>query len=123
MTDTTTYRGYWSQLNTKILVILVLLAIPAELFAKAETSKVIIKGAGLSAPFEITDTNTLANFHVWTGAGTSCTPIPACSTASTQSFIVDWSCPIADHPNGLHCYEVSVHAKMPGWATHLRCVL
>src|SRR5207247_1164724 len=93
------------------MVILLLLAIPAELFAKAETSKIIIKGADLSAPIEITDPKTLANFFVWTGTGTSCTG--ACSTPSTESFIVDWSKPIADHPSGLHRYEVSFYAKMP----------
>ena len=94
-----------------VLVLLLLLAIPTVLFAKAETSKIIIKGADLSAPIEITDPKTLANFFVWTGAGTSCTG--ACSTPSTESFIVDWSQPIADHPSGLHRYEVSFYAKMP----------
>jgi len=94
-----------------VLVLLLLLAIPAVLFAKAETSKIIIKGADLSAPIEITDPKTLANFFVWTGTGTSCTG--ACSTPSTESFIVDWSQPIADHPSGLHRYEVSFYAKMP----------
>ena len=50
-----------------VLVILLLLAIPAELFAKAETSKIIIKGADLRVPIEITDPKTLTNFLVWTG--------------------------------------------------------
>jgi hypothetical protein len=36
-------------------------------------SKIIIKGADLSASIEITDPKTLANFFVWTGTGTSCT--------------------------------------------------
>jgi hypothetical protein len=94
-----------------VLVLLLLLAIPTVLFAKAETSKIIIKGADLSAPIEITDPKTLANFFVWTGAGTSCTG--ACSMPSKESFIVDWSQPIADHPSGLHRYEVSFYAKMP----------
>src|SRR2546421_10142295 len=94
-----------------VLVLLLLLAIPAVLFAKAETSKIIIKGADLSAPIEISDPKTLANFFVWTATGTSCTG--ACSTPSTESFIVDWSQPIADHPTGLHRYEVSFYAKMP----------
>ena len=49
-----------------VLVILLLLAIPAELFARAETSKVIIKGADLSTPIEITDPSVLAKFFVWT---------------------------------------------------------
>jgi hypothetical protein len=44
------------------VLIILLLAIPGELFAKAETSKIIIKGADLSAPIEITDPKTLANF-------------------------------------------------------------
>ena len=94
-----------------VLVLLLLLAIPTVLFAKAETSKIIIKGADLSAPIEITDPKTLANFFVWTGAGTSCTG--ACSTPNKESFIVDWSQPIADQPSGLHRYEVSFYAKMP----------
>jgi hypothetical protein len=93
-----------------VLVILVLLAIPADLFAKAHTSKIIIKGADLNAPVEITDSKTLANFSVWTGTGTGCTP---CPPPSPDSFIVDWSAPMADHPSGLHRYEVSFYAQMP----------
>jgi len=92
-------------------IILLLLAIPAELFAKAETSKIIIKGADLSAPIEITNPKTLANFSVWTGTGTNCTG--HCPQPSPESFIVDWSQPMADHPSGLHRYEVSFSAKMP----------
>ena len=94
-----------------VLYFLLLLAMPAELFAKAETSKIIIKGGDLGAPIEVMDGKTLANFIVWTGAGTSCTG--ACTTPSPESFIVDWSQPIPDHPNGLHCYEVLFYAKMP----------
>jgi hypothetical protein len=93
------------------LVILLLLAIPAELFAKAKTSKIIIKGADLSTPIEITDPKMLANFGVWTGTGTSCSP--NCPPPSPESFIVDWSQPETDHPSGLHRYEVSFYAKMP----------
>jgi hypothetical protein len=52
-----------------VLVILLWLAIPVELFAKAETSKIIIKGADLSAPIEIKDPSVLAKFSVWTGTG------------------------------------------------------
>ena len=94
-----------------ISVILPLLVIPAELFAKAQTSKIVIKGADLSAPIEITDPNTLANFSVWTGTGTSCTG--NCSQPSRESFIVDWSHPMADRPTALRRYEVSFYAKMP----------
>lgn len=94
-----------------IFFVFVLLAIPAELFAKAKTSKIIIKGANLSAPIEITDPKTLANFSVWTGAGTSCTG--DCPHAAAESFIVDWSQPLTDHPSGLHRYEVLFYAKLP----------
>jgi hypothetical protein len=93
-----------------VLITLLLLAIPVELFGKAQTSKIIIKGADLSAPIKITDPKTLANFFVWTGTGTGCTP---CPPPSPQSFIVDWSQPMADHPSGLHRYEVSFYAKIP----------
>ena len=93
-----------------VLVILLLLAIPVELFGKGHTSKIIIKGADLSAPIKITDPKTLATFFVWTGTRTGCTP---CPPASPESFIVDWSHPMADHPSGLHRYEVSFYAKMP----------
>lgn len=94
-----------------VLFILFLLAIPAELFAKAETSKIIITGSNLNAPIEITDPKTLANFGVWTGAGTNCTG--NCPQPSPESFIVNWSQPVADHPSGLHRYQVSFYAKMP----------
>ena len=93
-----------------VLVILFLLAIPTKLFAKAPTSKIVIKGSNLSAPIEITDPKTLANFSVWMGTGTGCTP---CPPPNPESFIVDWSQPTADHPSGLQRYQVSFYAKMP----------
>src|SRR5438552_17518926 len=77
---------------------------PAELFAKAETSKIVIKGADLSAPIEITDRKTLTNFIIWTGPGTGCEGV-GCQKPSTESFIVDWSQTAADHPSGLHRYK------------------
>jgi hypothetical protein len=95
-----------------VLYILLLLTIPAELFAKSETSKIIIKGADLSTPIEITDPKTLANFVVWTGPGTSCSG-EGCPKPGTESFIVNWSQPMADPPKGLQRYEVSFYAKMP----------
>lgn len=95
-----------------VLYILLLLAMPAELFAKAETSKIVIKGADLSAPIEITDRKTLTNFIIWTGPGTGCEGV-GCQKPSTESFIVDWSQTAADHPSGLHRYQVSFYAKMP----------
>lgn len=97
-----------------VLVILLLLAIPAELFAKGETSKIIIKGVNLSAPIGITDPKTLAHFGVWTGPGTWCKGAPGCSKPTTESFVVNWSQPMAGPPpKGLPRYEVSFYAKMP----------
>jgi hypothetical protein len=102
-------------LSVFVISLLPLLAIPDELFAKAETSEIIIKGADLSAPIEITDPKTLANFDVWTGTGTGCTTAAgtSCAPPILESFIVDWSHPMADHPTGLHRYEVLFYAKMP----------
>ena len=54
-----------------VLVAFLSLAIPVRVFAKAEISKITIRGAHLKAPIEITDPKTLANFDVWTGPGTS----------------------------------------------------
>jgi hypothetical protein len=67
---------------------LFLLAVPATMFAKAITSKIIIKGADLKTPIEITDPKTLANYDVWSGPGTSWTGTRA---AQVDGFIVDWS--------------------------------
>lgn len=97
-------------LAVSVLYILLLLTIPAELFAKADTSKIIIKGADLGTPIEITDAKTLANFAVWTGPGTSCS---GCPKPGTESFIVNWSQPVAAPAKGLQRYEVSFYAKMP----------
>ena len=98
-----------------VSVILLLLAIPAELFAKAETSKIVINGADLSEPIEITNPKTLANFIVWTGPGTTCTMADgtSCAPPGTEGFIVDWSRPVEHPPSGLHRYEVSFYAKVP----------
>ena len=72
-----------------VLVPFLLVAIPAEVFAKADTSKIAIKGADLEAPIEITDLKTLAKFSVWTGPGTSCTGsgCPGTSAKQTESFM------------------------------------
>jgi hypothetical protein len=102
-------------LSVFFISLLLLLAKPAALFAKADTSKIIIKGPDLSAPIEITDPKTLASFDVWSGTGTTCTTASgeSCAPPSTESFIVDWSHPMVGHPTGLHRYEVSFYAKMP----------
>jgi hypothetical protein len=93
-----------------VLVAFLLLVIPARVFAKADISKITIKGAGLKAPIEITDPKTLANFDVWSGPGTSWT---GGSPKEADRFIIDWSDGVTERPKGLQRYEVSFYAKLP----------
>ena len=79
-----------------------ILSDPAPLLAKAKTVKIIIKGADLKTPIEISDPKILANFQVWTGPGTS--------TADRQGLIIDWSQgPVRERPQALRRYQVSFH--------------
>ena len=71
---------------------------PAQLFAKANTVRIKISGAGLHVPIEITDAKTLANFWVWGGPGSG--------PYKTQSFIVDWARPVAPPPSSFVRYTV-----------------
>jgi hypothetical protein len=91
-----------------ILVAFLSLAIPAWIFAKADISKITIKGADLKTPIEITDPKTLANFNVWTGPGTTGT-IPK----EADRFVIEWSQGATERPKGLPRYEVSFYAKLP----------
>jgi len=84
------------------------LAIPGLVFAKADISKITIKGSNLKTPVEITDPKTLAKFNVWTGPGTSGT-IPQ----EADRFIIDWSQGVTERPKALQRYEVSFYAKLP----------
>jgi hypothetical protein len=93
-----------------VFVPLFLLAVPATMFAKAITSKIIIKGADLKTPIEITDPKTLANYEVWSGPGTSWTGTRA---EQGDGFIVDWSRAVTEPPKGLQRYEVCFYAKLP----------
>jgi hypothetical protein len=93
-----------------VLVTFLLLAFPAQMFAKGETLSIIIKSADLKAPIEITDPHTLAMFNVWTGPGTSWTGI---SPKDAERFIVDWSQAVTERPRGLQRYEVFFYTKLP----------
>ena len=77
------------------------------MFAKAELSKITIKGAELKTPIEISDPGTLAKFNVWSGPGTSSFPEDA------DRFVVQWSLVAAERPKGLQRYQVSFYAKFP----------
>jgi hypothetical protein len=94
------------RLTFAVLTTLLLLLVPARLFAKADTVKITIKGADLKTPIEITDPKVLKSFFVWGGPGRS--------SIQPGSFIIDWSQgPAAEPPKGLPRYEVSFYAKMP----------
>jgi hypothetical protein len=90
-----------------VLAAFLSLAIPVRVFAKADISKITIRGAHLKAPIEITDPKTLANFDVWTGPGTSDT-IPK----EGDKFVIEWSRGATERPKGLQRYEVSFYAKL-----------
>lgn len=89
-----------------------LLIIPNQLFAKAETSKIVIEGANLTTAVEITDPNVLKDFMVWAGPGTAVNEIPS---NEANAFIINWARgPVAARPHGLQRYQVSFYAKLPG---------
>ena len=89
-----------------VLIAFFLLAIPAQLFAKGPTLKIIIRGGDLKAPIEIRDSAVLASFPVWAGPGTS--------PNEMNAFIIDWSRgPVTERPKELPRYEISFYAKHP----------
>jgi hypothetical protein len=93
-----------------VLVAFLSLVIPARLFAKGATSKIIIKGADLKTPIEITDFRNFkdVDINVWAGPG-----VEVNGKAQTEGFIIDWSEPVTSRPKGLQRYEVSFYAKFP----------
>jgi len=84
----------------------VIASVSTSALAKESTVKIIISGADLRRPIEISDPKILANFSVWTGQGTS--------TAEHQGFIIDWSHgPVRETPNTLRRYQVSFYTGAP----------
>jgi hypothetical protein len=93
-------------------VMFLLLLNPALLFPKGETVKIIIQGADLKTPIQITDLKVLANIQVWSGPGTSSSV--QSFDPKAPSFVVDWSQgPTVGPSKGLPHYEVSFYADMP----------
>jgi hypothetical protein len=95
-----------------VLFVLFPLIIPARVFAKADISKITIKGAHLKIPIEITDPKTLAHFNVWSGPGSSWSGGKSPPTW-VDTFSMDWFQDVTEHPKGLQRYEVSCYAKLP----------
>ncbi len=93
------------------LFVFLLLVIPAQVFARADISKITIQGGDLKTPIVITDQKTLATFDIWSGPGmggwTSASPKDA------DRFVIDWFHGVAEQPHGLQRYQVSFYAKWP----------
>jgi hypothetical protein len=87
--------------------------LPAPCHAKGATTRIVIEGADLAQPVEITDRRVLANFGVWTGPGTFSTG--SGFDPNAPSFLIDWSKgPTAQPPEALRRYRVSFYAKELG---------
>jgi len=96
-----------------LLIFFFLLAlVPARLLAKTATTRITIEGNHLR--FEITNPGTLAQFNIWSGPGTS--------SHQSQSFIVDWSRPLASAPRGLPRYQVSFYGRLAAEQTDDRLI-
>lgn len=84
-----------------VVLTALLLFAPSRLIAKGPTTKIVIEGADLQKPIEITDPKILAKFHVWTRLG-------------QQGLIIDWSeGPVSEPPRTLPRYKVSFYAGNP----------
>jgi hypothetical protein len=91
---------------------LLVFAVPSQLLAKAETTKITIQSLYLKAPVEIVDPVILSKFNVWTGPGTWSSD-PAFN-ANAPGFIIDWSSGVVPEvPDRLTCYKVSFYSKLP----------
>ena len=86
-------------------------ALSTVISAKGATSKIIITGATLANPIEITETSIVSKFQVWTGPGTRvCRGGRGNCVEGTEGFIIDWlSGAVPERPSGLQHYEVSFY--------------
>jgi hypothetical protein len=86
------------------VAIVTLLVLPVGLGAKGDTVRIVVRGAGLTAPIELRDAAIADRFRVGTGPGTS----PARRVEDHQpGLIVDWPRGVATPPKELRAYEVS----------------
>jgi hypothetical protein len=82
----------------------------AHLSAKGVTVKIVIQGADLVTPIQITDRKVLANIQVLSGKGTYSNE----PRLEEPSFIIDWSQGVtAEPPKALPRYEISFYANLP----------
>jgi hypothetical protein len=90
-------------------IVSLFLIVPSRFLAKGATTKIMIEGADLAKPIEITDRKVLANFNVWTGPGTFSSQ-PGFN-ANATGFIADWSQgPVTQPPQALRKHQVSFYS-------------
>lgn len=99
-----------------IALVVLLSAAPSRLFAKGQTTKIVIEGPDLSKPIVMTDRKILANFDVWAGPGTS--------TNEPDGFIIHWSQGATAEPSKeLPRYQASFYTddqKGPSYVVYYR---
>jgi hypothetical protein len=93
-----------------LFALVLLFAIPVRLSAKAETVKVVIQGADLTTPIQITDRKVLADIQVFSGRGTYSNE----EKLEEPSFVIDWTQGTTGEPHeSLPRYQVSFYADLP----------
>jgi hypothetical protein len=90
--------------------ILLSLAGPVFLFAKGRTVRIVIRGAELATPVQVSNQKIVANFQVVSGKGTYSNE----PRLEEPSFVIDWSQgPTVEPPKPLPRYEVLFYADRP----------
>jgi len=93
------------------LIGLMLLSNAASLaWAKGATTQIVIDGALLSSPVEISDPDIAGNFHVWNGPGVWVNDQSVHrDPANLAHSVINWAKEAAsDRPEGLESYEVTL---------------
>ena len=92
-----------------LVLVVSAISIPGPICAKGIITRVIIKGANLAAPVEITDAG-IKDFTPWAGPGVTINGIK-----QTEGFIIDWKQgPLSMRPGELQQYELSFYGKLYG---------
>ncbi|HEY7305086.1 MAG TPA: hypothetical protein VH601_13270 [Bryobacteraceae bacterium] len=104
--DTMSLYGGVMQPKIRVyLMTLLSVVLPCLVFAKSDTIRIVIRGAALSKPIEISDPALIHRFNVWSG--------PMTSSNDSEGLNVDWSRGIAHPPSGLEKYIVSFITTRP----------
>lgn len=93
---------------TIVVAVLTVLVMSAPLSAKSETVKIVIRGAGLTTPIEISDPDIVRKFNVWTGPGVRINGEAVYLDPNQQAgAFIDWpKGAVAERPQGLQSFQV-----------------